>query len=451
MGRELAPTGDKKALAVATYLRSNATELAKAYPNTNEQMLNVLVQMVYRNPQLKDCDPDSIMVAACQAGALGLDFNPTLGECYLVPRFNKNINGKECTFVVGYAGLVKLVRRTNQVLSLYACVVYDDDDFVLKYSPDLSFDHTPNFKQKGIHSNGQGVKFVYAVAKFNNGERIIEVMTTGDVQDVRSRSTSANNGPWVTDWCEMAKKTVLRRLIKMLPKSSDRDRSSQALVKALEANDSDFDFSQQKQIDHQTGYGSGKYANPEQVVDYSQAVEKYLNERNAAWEQRWIDQGTGEVLAEVAPLASLWTADKAILEFCIQSGLLESNVDPQALKNRQIGKYTAIAWAKSAANRNKMRVSLREFLDRREQEETYKLEVSNPELFKPLDTDTSLADDDFSDMEGVTDIVPEPVVPLPPKPAVLTAAKTGKKTTQATLPDDDEHDGDSDVWRHGKE
>jgi len=242
----------------------------------------------------------------------------------------------------------------------------------------------------------------------------------------------------------MAKKTVLRRLIKSLPKSSDS--SYDALTAALEASDAEYDYSSQKQIDHQTGYGSGQYANPDQVKEYSQAVEKYLNERNTAWEQRWVDQDTGEVLAEVAPLASLWTVDKAILEFCIQSGRLDSEVDPNALKNRQIGKYTAIVWSRSKPDQNAMKRALRDFLDKREQEEVFKLEVSNPELFAPIETDTSLPDDDFSDMEGVTDIEPEPVTPLTPKPAVLPGTKNGKKTTQATLPD-----GDSDEWPEGRE
>ncbi len=449
MGRELATNGEKKTSDLEVYLRNNASDLAKFYPKTEEQMLNVLVQMIYRNPDLQKCDRASIMVAACQAGALGLDFNPALGECYLIPRWNKHINGFECTFMPAYGGLVKLVRRTNQVANIYAKTVFDDDDFSIEYGEKLEFHHKPMFKQKGSTRNGTGVKVVYAYSKLNNGEPLIEPMTVSEIEEVRAFSVSKDKGPWVTSWGEMAKKTVLRRLIKSLPKSSDA--AGQALAKALEANDADFEFSQQKQIEHHTGYGSGQYANPDQVREYSQAVEKYLNERNAAWEQRWVDQDTGEVLIEVAPLASLWTVDKAILEFCIQSGRLDSEVDPNALKNRQIGKYTAIVWSRSKPDQNAMKRALRDFLDKREQEEVFKLEVSNPELFAPIETDTTLADDDFSDMEGVTDIEPEPVTPLTPKPAVLTGGKPGKKTTQATLPDDDEHDGDSDVWRHGKE
>jgi hypothetical protein len=46
-------------------------------------------------------------------------------------------------------------------------------------------------------------------------------MTSDDVEEIRARSKAANEGPWVTDWGEMAKKTVLRRLLKTEPLSPE--------------------------------------------------------------------------------------------------------------------------------------------------------------------------------------------------------------------------------------
>jgi hypothetical protein len=44
-------------------------------------------------------------------------------------------------------------------------------------------------------------------------------MSRAEVDGIRARSKSADNGPWVTDYAAMALKTVVRRLFKFLPVS----------------------------------------------------------------------------------------------------------------------------------------------------------------------------------------------------------------------------------------
>ncbi len=46
-------------------------------------------------------------------------------------------------------------------------------------------------------------------------------MSKDEVEAIRKRSRSGSSGPWVTDWNEMAKKTVFRRHSKWLPLSPD--------------------------------------------------------------------------------------------------------------------------------------------------------------------------------------------------------------------------------------
>jgi len=46
-------------------------------------------------------------------------------------------------------------------------------------------------------------------------------LTTDEIEAVRRRSRAADDGPWVTDWSEMARKTVVRRGSKYLPLTTD--------------------------------------------------------------------------------------------------------------------------------------------------------------------------------------------------------------------------------------
>jgi recombination protein RecT len=57
-----------------------------------------------------------------------------------------------------------------------------------------------------------------------------EVMTMDEVLAIKSRSRSGNSGPWQTDFNEMAKKTVFRRVSKWLPLSPE-------LVDAMQKDD----------------------------------------------------------------------------------------------------------------------------------------------------------------------------------------------------------------------
>ena len=61
----------------------------------------------------------------------------------------------------------------------------------------------------------------WARCRFKDGTEISEVMDRDEIEAVRKRSRAANDGPWVTDWNEMAKKTVFRRLSKWIPLSAE--------------------------------------------------------------------------------------------------------------------------------------------------------------------------------------------------------------------------------------
>jgi recombination protein RecT len=62
-------------------------------------------------------------------------------------------------------------------------------------------------------------------------------MTRAEVDAIRARSRSRDDGPWVTDYAEMAKKTVLRRTLKLCPKSTEM-KQALALENAVDSGES---------------------------------------------------------------------------------------------------------------------------------------------------------------------------------------------------------------------
>jgi hypothetical protein len=71
-------------------------------------------------------------------------------------------------------------------------------------------------------SNRGKVVQAYSFVKLKDGSSSFEIMNIDDVEKIHARSKAADDGPWKTDWNEMAKKTVFRRHSKWLPVSSER-------------------------------------------------------------------------------------------------------------------------------------------------------------------------------------------------------------------------------------
>ncbi len=65
-----------------------------------------------------------------------------------------------------------------------------------------------------------------------DGTEMFDTMSVEEIEKIRKRAPSAkSSSPWDTDYVEMAKKTLIRRAFKMIPKAG----ISEDKVKALEA------------------------------------------------------------------------------------------------------------------------------------------------------------------------------------------------------------------------
>lgn len=203
----------------------NKHKIAAVLPKhvTVERLVKIAVSACSRNPDLLACTQASVFMAVLQAAELGLEFGNVLGQAYLVP-FN-NGDKKEATMIPGYRGLISLARRSGEIKSIEAVLVYERDEFELIRGTETRIIHKPH-----LDSDPGEVRLVYGIAHLKDGGEQVEVMRLSELNAIRDRSKAAKSGPWVTDTYEMYRKTVIRRLFKYLPMSVE-------LVKAITASD----------------------------------------------------------------------------------------------------------------------------------------------------------------------------------------------------------------------
>lgn len=189
-------------------IRRMEPQIRKALPSviTPERFTRMVLTALSSSPKLQACTPMSFMGAMMQAAQLGVEPNTPLGQAYLIPY------GNVCQFQLGYKGLIDLAYRSGEVSSIQAHEVHENDTFEYEYGLDPKLRHVPAQTDRG------SVTFYYAVLKLKNGGVGFEVMSRDDVETfARKKSNAYNNGPWKTDFDEMAKKTVLKKVLKYAP------------------------------------------------------------------------------------------------------------------------------------------------------------------------------------------------------------------------------------------
>lgn len=207
---------DPRASTIRDILIRSKEGLQQALPKhlTAERMIRVAMTVIQKTPKLLECDKRSLIGAIVEASQLGLEPDGVLGHAYLVPY------GNTCQLIVGYKGLIDLSRRSGTIKTIDARVVYEKDEFDFSYGLHPKCEHRPS----RLADPGKPI-YVYAVGHLLNNGVQYEVMTVREVEAIRARSRASKNGPWVTDWEAMAKKTVLRRLCKLLPVSVETQRA----------------------------------------------------------------------------------------------------------------------------------------------------------------------------------------------------------------------------------
>ena len=192
---------------------------------TQERFTNLVVAAVKRSPDLIKCFRTesgrvSLLISAIQCAAVGLEPNTPLKEAVLLPRKYKG--NDEAQLIIEYRGLIKLARRSGEISTLIAEVVYERDEFSYALGDSPFINHVP---YDGDDDPGE-LRYCYAVVTFKDGGKQSVVVPRRVVySDHRSKSDSWRNArewsPWTVFEAKMWRKTAVKELEPFLPLTAE--------------------------------------------------------------------------------------------------------------------------------------------------------------------------------------------------------------------------------------
>lgn len=199
-----------KVNSIKDYIKLYENQIARALPSvlTAERFSRMVSTAITKNSKLAECTPQSFIGAMLTAAQLGLEPNTPLGQAYLIPY------GNTCQFQIGYKGLLELAFRSGDIKTLEARCVYENDEFSIEYGLNPNLVHKPCFRDKGELIG------VYAVYHTNNSGYAFEFMSKEEIDSHKnkfSKTANKNDSPWKVDYEAMAKKTVIKKLLKYAP------------------------------------------------------------------------------------------------------------------------------------------------------------------------------------------------------------------------------------------
>lgn len=189
-------------------------QIEKALPTvlTGERFTRMVLTAMSTNPQLAECTPNSFLGAMMQSAQLGLEPNTPLAQAFLIPY--RNHGQLECQFQLGYKGLIDLAYRSGEIISISAHEVYENDEFEYELGLEEKLRHKPALKDRG------DVILYYAVFRTKSGGSGFAVMSVEDIRKHMNQYSKAAKGgfsPWSTNFDAMAKKTVIKQVLKYAP------------------------------------------------------------------------------------------------------------------------------------------------------------------------------------------------------------------------------------------
>jgi recombination protein RecT len=191
-----------------------ATTVAPLLPEGMEpkQFVGLVGSCMAKTPQLRQCDPESFVLAVREAAELQLwPGTNAAALSHLVP--GKDHGVWKVSFRIGYRGLEELAYRKGW--NLVGRVVHKGDRFEVRYGTTPEIIHEPRRSQPVT-----GAELEYAYAVCWTGRRVlvdVEVLDREQIEARRKAGNAADGNWWKNHYDRMASKSAVRALGMRLP------------------------------------------------------------------------------------------------------------------------------------------------------------------------------------------------------------------------------------------
>lgn len=176
-----------------------------------DRFIRVAQTAITSNPSLMNCSKQSLFAACTRAAEMALLPNGVEGA--IVPY------GDKATWMSMIAGKMKLARNSGEIKTLDSQIIHQNDAF--KYWIDETGSHL-NFEPNFLGDRGDVIG-AFAIGVTKDGGTYIELMSNEQIAAIESQSKGKNT-PWKGPFrSEMIRKSVMNRLLKRMPTSTDID------------------------------------------------------------------------------------------------------------------------------------------------------------------------------------------------------------------------------------
>lgn len=196
-----------------------------------QQFMSSVLTLVNSDKNFKQCDPIKLYNCCLMAAAIKIPFNQNLGQAYVIAYKG------EPQLQIGYKGFIQLAQRSGQFKTINATEVKEGEvKSRNRLTGDIEFSWIEDEEER---EKAKTIGYV-AYFKLLNGYRQTLYMSAQEIRGYAtkySQSFKFGGGVWKDNFDEMAKKTVLKRILsKYAPLSID-------MQKAIEIDQSDGDKS----------------------------------------------------------------------------------------------------------------------------------------------------------------------------------------------------------------
>ena len=193
-------------VAMQGTLEKMADKFKEALPSTMDEwkFISVAKLTLNQNPKLVQADKNSLMRTFMRAAQDGLFLDGKEAAAVLY--------GNQVNYLPMVEGVIKLMHNSGLIKTISAEVVYENDCFEYELGSNPHVKHIPLL----VGDRGNRI-CVYCYVQTSNDGEYIEIMNMAEIE--QCKQVAKTQSVWSKWFDQMAKKTVIHRIAKRLPKN----------------------------------------------------------------------------------------------------------------------------------------------------------------------------------------------------------------------------------------